>query len=562
MVFRKKFSFKKAVSRVVVYATAMGVYRLDVNGIKAGDRYFAPGFTSYKHTLQYQTYDVAALAEENTEFVFAVAGGWAVGSFVFTRANRISADRQALLAEIRVKYADGTEEVFGTGTDWQVSEGGSWLEADLYDGEVYDASADINNNVWCSATIERLKINPEIIAETGSPVRAHEVFTPISCTKRADGELIYDFGQNFAGVIRAEIDGKAGQKILFRHAEVLNADGSLATGLLRSAKARAEYICKDGKQSYSPEFTYISFRYVGVKGADEENLKLSAVALYSDVESCGSFSCSDERINKLQSNIVWGAKSNFVEIPTDCPQRDERMGDFWGDACAMVPWAEYMARGDKRLPEKMYPVMKKYVKACKFRAGFGFGKHRYIWHTPHLLHFGDWVAPDVNKMSEWQKRSRWTATASLCHTSQLTARVAEILGRADEAKYYNNLAAKVADAYVSVFSDGNGTGGMISFNHYASGAVGDFLYKRVAGIIPEEGGYKKFTVKPLVGGGLTHARGETICPYGKLVSEWRVENGVFTLSVTVPVSAECTVVLPDGKTFATASGGYTYSCRL
>lgn len=561
MVFRKKFSFKKAVSRVVVYATAMGVYRLDVNGIKAGDRYFAPGFTSYKHTLQYQTYDVTALAEENTEFVFTVAGGWAVGSFVFTRANRISADRQALLAEIRVKYADGTEEVFGTGTDWQVSEGGNWLEADLYDGEVYDASADINNNVWRSATIERLKINPEIIAETGSPVRAHEVFSPISCTKRADGELIYDFGQNFAGVIRAEIDGKAGQKILFRHAEVLNADGSLATALLRSAKARVEYICKDGKQSYSPEFTYMGFRYVGVKGADEENLKLSAVALYSDVESCGSFSCSDERINKLQSNIVWGAKSNFVEIPTDCPQRDERMG-WTGDIAVFAPWAEYMARGDKRLPEKMYPVMKKYVKACKFRAGFGFGKHRYIWHTPHLLHFGDWVAPDVNKMSEWQKRSKWTATASLCHTSQLTARVAEILGRADEAKYYNNLAAKVADAYVSVFTDGNGTGGMISFNHYASGAVGDFLYKRVAGIIPEEGGYKKFTVKPLVGGGLTHARGETICPYGKIVSEWRVENGVFTLSVTVPVSAECTVVLPDGKTFATASGGYTYSCRL
>ena len=133
---------------------------------------------------------------------------------------------------------------------------------------------------------------------------------------------------------------------------MLNADGSLATALLRSAKARAEYICKDGKQSYSPEFTYMGFRYVGVKGADEENLKLSAVALYSDVESCGSFSCSDERINKLQSNIVWGAKSNFVEIPTDCPQRDERMGDFWGDACAMVPWAEYMARATNACPKR------------------------------------------------------------------------------------------------------------------------------------------------------------------------------------------------------------------
>ena len=119
---------------------------------------------------------------------------------------------------------------------------------------------------------------------------------------------------------------------------MLNADGSLATALLRSATARAEYISKDGKQSYSPEFTYMGFRYVGVKGADEENLKLSAVALYSDVESCGSFSCSAERINKLQSTIVWGAKSNFVEIPTDCPQRDERMG-WTGDIAVFAPTA-------------------------------------------------------------------------------------------------------------------------------------------------------------------------------------------------------------------------------
>ncbi len=132
---------------------------------------------------------------------------------------------------------------------------------------------------------------------------------------------------------------------------MLNADGSLATALLRSAKARAEYICKDGWQSYSPEFTYMGFRYVGVKGADEENLKLSAVALYSDVESCGSFSCSDERINKLQSNIVWGAKSNFVEIPADCPQRDERMG-WTGDIAVFAPWAEYMARATNACPKR------------------------------------------------------------------------------------------------------------------------------------------------------------------------------------------------------------------
>lgn len=729
MTFRRRICVEKQVSRVVVYATAMGIYELCINGERASDRYFAPGFTSYKHTLQYRTYDITnMLRTDGNEIMFTVAGGWAVGSFVFTRKNRITAKRQALLAEVRFEYADGTSEVIGTDESWQVTTEGNYRFADFYDGEIYDATTDLEAANWHSATEEDIRIRPRIIAEIGAPVGAHEAFEPVSCVKRGD-ELIYDFGQNFAGVVCAKIKGRAGQRIVFRHAEVLDSDGTLAMRLLRSAKATAEYICKDGDQCYSPVFTYMGFRYVGVSGAEETEITLTARAIYSDLENIGAFSCSDERINKLQSNIVWSAKSNFVEIPTDCPQRDERMGwtgdialfapaacynfdmsrffekwlndlkdeqigtggipttvpaqgykfpatmpkmavDFWGDACILVPWAHYLARGDKSMLETMYPVMKKYVNACRFWAGFGIGKRRYIWHTPAFLHFGDWVAPDIDKMSGWQKRSRWTATASLANSCGQLSKIAALLGKEKDAKKYAALFKKVANAYVSVFTDGkgrlknefqtayvlplafgmfpdgqknmaaknleelvkagnycintgfpgtpyilsaladngladtafkmlmnekcpswlyevkaggttiwerwdairedgtinagegDGTGGMISFNHYASGAVGDFLYKYVAGIRPVSGGYKTFKIQPVPGGGITSAEGQTDTPYGKISSSWKIENDTFCLSISVPVSTHCTVVLPDGTEKIEGSGEHSFRCRL
>ena len=728
MTFRKRIYTNKKAARATLYATAMGIYDVYINGKRVSDRYFAPGFTSYAHTLQYQTYDVTALLSGSDDISFIVAGGWAVGSFVFTRKNRISADRQALLAELRLEYADGSVETVGTDASWLVTEGGSYLEADFYDGETFDAAAKPDDWTWRNAAVEKLRVHPEIVAEIGAPVIARAVMKPVSCVERGD-ELIYDFGQNFAGVICARIEGKAGDEVVFRHAEVLNDDGSLATQLLRSAKATARCLCKDGVQVYSPRFTYMGFRYVGVKGVRKENLELSAYVIWSDIEQHGEFSCSDERINKLQSNILWSAKSNFVDIPTDCPQRDERMGwtgdiavfaptacfnmdmsrflekwlrdvkdeqlksggipntvpvqgygfpatmpvmavDFWGDACILVPWAQYMASGDKALLEKMYPTMKKYVKACAFWAGFGIGKRRYIWHTPAVLHFGDWIAPGVPKMSDWQKRSRWTATASLAHTSGLLSKIAGLLGKKEDEKKYAAYSAKVADAYVSVFTDGkgklknefqtayvlplafdmfpesqranaasnlerlvklnnyciatgfpgtpfilfaladngkeetafrmltnemspswlfevkaggttiwerwdalkedgsrntgesDGTGGMVSFNHYASGAVGDFLYKRVAGIEPLEGGYKRFRIRPLVGGGITWAKASTRTPYGKVSSSWKVEKGQFKIEVSVPVSTYCTLVLPDGSERELASGKYEFGCKL
>lgn len=726
MMFRKKFKCIRKVKEAKIYASALGIYELIVNGKKAGDRYFAPGFTSYRHEMQYQVYDVTDMLSGDNTLTAVVSGGWAVGSFVFTRVNRHDADRQAFLAELRITYEDGMQEVIGTDDSWEVTEDGPYRMADIYDGETYDASVDVEKIPWRKAAPEKLRFVPDLRADYSSPVRAHEEMHPVARTKLADGTLIYDFGQNFAGVIKLKIQGKKGQVITVRHAEILNKDGSLNVEFLRTAKATAAYTCRDGQQEYSPRFTYMGFRYAGVSGISEENIEVSALALYSDIEKIGGFTCSDEMLNRLQKNIIWSSRSNFVEIPTDCPQRDERMGwtgdiavfaptacfnfdisrfikkwlidvraeqlptggipntvpaqgygfpatmpamavDWWGDACVLVPWAQYMAQGDIQVLKDMYPVMKKYVKACRFWAGFGVGKHRYIWNTPSVLHFGDWVAPDVPKMSQWQKRSKWTATASLYNTSRITAMTADILGEKEDAEYFKKLSDKVADAYVSVFTDGkgkmkeefqtayvlplwfkmfpedaqkkaaenlaqlagrsdycigtgfpgtpyilfaladngqeetafkmlmntkcpswlyevksgattiwerwdgldengecpisdDGTDMMISYNHYASGAVGAFLYERIAGIQAIEPGYRTFRIRPLAGGGITSARGSTDSPYGKIVSDWKIEEGIFSLDIEVPAGTKCAVTLPNGTTSEYGSGNWHLSC--
>lgn len=728
MTFRKCFTAGKRVQSARIYATAMGIYEISLNGKKAGDEYFAPGFTSYKTRLQYQTYDITGLLKEENELVVTVGGGWAVGSFVFTRKNRISADRQALLLELRITYEDGSTDVIGTDESFLVTEEGNYRTSDFYDGETFDASVDLDHVHWRSAALENLRVHPRVFAAQGAPVRAHERLFPVSVSPVGKG-LVYDFGQNFAGVVELNIQGKKGQVITVRHAELLHPDGTLNTSFLRTAKAVVTYICREGRQFYSPRLTYMGFRYICIEGIEEQNVEVSARALYSDIEMTGDFACSSEAVNRLQKNIVWSARSNFVDIPTDCPQRDERMGwtgdiavfaptacynfdmgrfldkwladaaaeqlptgglpntipaqgygfpatmpamavDFWGDACILAPWAEYRARGDVRILAKYYPMMKKYVNACRFWAGlFSMGKHRYLWHTPSVLHFGDWVAPDVPKMSQWQKRSKWTATASLQHTSGLVSQIAQILGRDEDAAKYREISEKTADAYCSLLTDGegtlkeefqtayvlplyfgifpekarktavdnlvrlveengycigtgfpgtpyilfaladngrpdvayrmllqdkcpswlyevkmgattiwerwdglneegvcpigdDGTDMMISYNHYASGAVGDFLYRRVAGIEMLQPGYKTFRIRPLINESLTWARGSVETPYGQIVSDWKIEGSLFSIHIKVPMGTVCSLVLPDGTTEKLVTGKYTRQCSV
>ena len=729
MTFRRRVRTDRKIACARIYATAMGIYELTVNGQKAGDRYFAPGFTSYQANLQYQTYDVTDLLTGGVVTQAVVAGGWAVGSFIYTRVNRVTADRQALLLELRLTYEDGGVETVGTDETWEVTEEGPYKMADLYDGETYDATVRPEDVHWRMAAEERLRVHPRITADYGAPVKARERFAPVGRNKQPDGALVYDFGQNFAGVVELKLKGKRGQVVTVRHAEILNPDGTLNTRFLRTAKATATYTCADGEQTWSPRLTYMGFRYISVEGVGEADVEVTGVALYSDLEQTGSFACSNEMVNQLQSNITWSARSNLVDIPTDCPQRDERMGwtgdiavfaptacfnfdmgrfldkwlldveaeqlptggipntvpaqgfgfpttmprmavAWWGDACVLVPWAEYQARGDVEILRRMYPVMKKYIKACRFWCGFGLGKNRYIWNMPGVLGFGDWVAPDVPQMSQWQGRVKWTGTASLRNTSALAAKIAGILGEEEEAAYYRELSEKTADAYCSVLTDGNGklleefqtayvlplyldmfptpqvkagavdnlvrlverndycigtgfpgtpyllfaladngradaaykmllntrcpswlyeikmgattvwerwdgldengvcpigddgTDMMISYNHYGFGAVGDFLYRRVAGIEPVEPGYKTFAVRPILGGGLTWARAAVRTPYGQAGADWKIENGTFSVTVRVPMGTRCKLTLPNGTEKVYPSGTHTAACPL
>lgn len=722
MTFRKKIQCNKEIKSAKIYATALGIYELMINGEKVGRDYFAPGYTSYHHQMQYQTYDITKNIIGNNELIAVVGGGWAVGAFNYKRVNRAYAKKQALLLELHITYRDGTKQIVGTDETWQVTEDGNYQMTEFYNGETYDATIDLNQIAWRQAGVASIK-KKQILAQYGVPVRAHERLKPISCIKSKSGMLIYDFGQNLAGVIAAKINGVFGQCITFHHAEVLM-EGELFTKPLRTAKQQATYQCIDGKQSYSPRMTYMGFRYVGVSGIEEKDLEIEAVAVYSDIEENGTFTCSNEWINRLQNAICWGAKSNFVDIPTDCPQRDERMGwtgdiavfaptavynfdmsrflekwlkdvkaeqkrgggipvvvpqtfvpmqweimitmavDHWGDACIWVPWAEYLARGDKRILKTMYPTMKRYMKACKFWAElFSVGKHRRVWKLLH--HYGDWCAPNVT-MWEWMRRGKWTATAAMARSSKNLAQIALLLGEKQDAIYYEQLSRETNEAYRQVLmdeackvkkefqtayvlplyynmlseedkiktaknlvtmvekddfhintgfpgtpyilfaladhgyvkeayqmllkdtcpswlyevkaggttiwerfdalredgtcntGDEDGTKGMTSFNHYASGAVGDFLYRRVAGIEAIEGGYKMFRIAPIPGGNLTHARGSVRTNYGEIISEWNRHNNIFSIKISVPVGTTCELILPSKDTMTLGSGCYYF----
>lgn len=727
MTFRKKLRLSQSVKRAFVNVTALGVYELSINGKKAGDEYFAPGLTSYAHQIQYQTYDVTELVSAGTEIIAVVAGAWASGGFNFIRKNKISADKQALLMELRVEYTDGTSAVFGTDESWQVTEEGNYRFADWYDGEVYDARVKLDEVAWKPACLTAPRGTPKLLANYGAPVRRMGELHPVASFQAKSGEWIYDFGQNFAGVIAADLQGSSGQAVTFRHAEVL-VNGELFVKSLRTAKATAEYICVDGDQHYSPRLEYMGFRYVGVRGVKPEKLRLSAYVLHSDMEQTGDFECSHELLNRLQQNIVWGGRSNFVDIPTDCPQRDEKQGwtgdlavfastasfnfdtsrfydkwlldmraeqgrggglpmvipragdswpilanSCWGDSCALVPWVEYLTRGNKELLKKQYPTIKKFIKAARWwsRLLSFTPDGSYIWRFP--FHFGDWCAPD-GSVNDWLKKGKWVATAYLFNTCGIASQIAALLGESEDAAYYTKLRARIGKAYRKVFTDGRGklkkefqtayvlplhfcmtegaetqamaahldrlvkeagnhlttgftgtpfllfalsdngyldtaydlllqdtcpswlyevkaggttiwerwdalredgtvniadlktgddensNGGMVSFNHYANGAVGDWLYKRLAGIEPTAGGYKAFRIHPLPGGGIRYAKAHIDTPYGRITSHWEIVEDTFRLRCQVPVSAACTLTMPDGKTRTLESGSYNFSC--
>ncbi len=393
--YRKEFSANKTIRRATVYATALGIYELHLNGKRVSDNYFAPGWTDYRQRAYYNTYDVTDMVQSGDNAIAAwVADGWYSGYVGFGLLTGMGTERMgrstygktpSLLAQLEIEYADGTRSIIGTDTTWKVTGEGPIQEADLLMGEAYDArreltgwnAAGFDDASWQHAILARdngqttamfyegrnpsaagagPKITgeprelgfqrPRLEAFPGVPVRITQELPAISVTAREPGTYVFDLGQNFAGVIRLKVNGPAGHQVRIRYGEMLHPDGRLMTENLRKARAQDFYTCKGDPQGevYQPRFTFHGFQFVEVSNFPGE-LTLQTVTglvMHSDTPMTSKFTCSDPMANQLFENVVWTQRANFLDLPTDCPQRDERMG-WTGDAQAYVGTAAYNA---------------------------------------------------------------------------------------------------------------------------------------------------------------------------------------------------------------------------
>jgi alpha-L-rhamnosidase len=497
---RKEFSTSKKIASARVYVSALGLYELYLNGEKVGDELFTPGWTSYKNRIQYQTYDVTSMLKSENTLGAILGDGWYRGNIGFRNQSNYYGDKLALIAQLQITYSDGTTETVGTDESWKVTTG-PIIFSDIYNGETYDArlempgwaSTGFSDSNW-GRVVKLDHPKNTLIAPQGVPVKAVEEIEPIEIITTPKGEIVFDMGQNMVGWVRLKVKGSRGDAVTLKFAEVLDKDGNFYIENLRAAKATDVYFLKgDGEEIYEPRFTFHGFRYVMLEdfpGTPQLD-NITGVVIYSDMEPTGTFACSEPLINQLQHNIQWGQKGNFLDVPTDCPQRDERLGwtgdaqvfaptaafnfnvaafftkwmkdvaadqlpdgkvnhvvpdvlngasgsTAWADAAIIIPWQMYLAYGDKRMLEVQYPSMKAWVEYMKNRAG-----DDYLWIGD--THFGDWLAFATTR-SDYPGATTekdLIATAYYANSTKMLADIAQILGKTDDAKKYSNLSEKM-----------------------------------------------------------------------------------------------------------------------
>jgi alpha-L-rhamnosidase len=510
---RRTFKLGGPVERARAYVTSHGLYELHLNGRRVGDELFTPGWTSYNKRLQYQVYDVTALLKAGDNVVGAVLGdGWYRGDLAWEGNRRLYGDTLGLLCQIEVTYRDGRRETIGTDQEWKASTG-PILMSEIYHGETYDAR--LEKAGWSTAGFDAAGWSPvklashrkdHLVAPDGPPVRRIEELKPAKILKTPGGDTVVDLGQNMVGWVKVKAQGPAGTTITLRHAEVLDKAGNFYTDNMRAAKTTARYTLKGGGvETFEPHFTFFGFRYVDVDGYPGELTadNLIGVVIHSEMARTGEFETSKPLVNQLQHNIVWGQKGNFLDVPTDCPQRDERLGwtgdaqvfartaifnmdvaSFltgwlrdvaadqtadgavpfvvpnvlpardgreaagaagWADAAVIIPWTMYLTYGDKQVLEQQYDSMTKWVAYQRKRAG-----DDYIWDGD--FHFGDWLAyaaPDDEARSyPGASTGRdYIATAFFAHSTDLLRKTALLLGKKDDAARYEAQLGKIKDVW-------------------------------------------------------------------------------------------------------------------
>lgn len=508
--YRKEFPVKKKVKSARVYATTKGLYQLFINGEKVSSDLFTPGWTTYNKRLQYQVYDVTSMLKEKNSIGAMVGDGWYRSTIGRNKRENIwyYGDKLALLVQLQINYTDGTSELVTTDQNWKVTTG-AIIESDIYNGEIYDARKEMPG--WNQPGFDESKwenvaavqhSNDILVAQRGVPVKAIEEIQPVKSMVTPKGEVVFDMGQNMVGWVRLKVKGKKGDQIILKFAEVLDREGNFYTDNLRAAKATLTYILKGEREEfYEPFFTFYGFRFIKLEGFQQMPTldQITGVVIYSEMKPTGSFSCSDSLINQLQSNIQWGQKGNFLDVPTDCPQRDERLGwtgdaqvfaptaafnydvsafytkwlkdlatdqtadgkvpdvipdvrngrggsTAWADAAIIVPWTMYLSYGDKRILEEQYSSMKGWVDYMTGRAGEDF-----LWTDDK--HYGDWLAFASTSSSYTGATTEkdLIATAYYKYSSGLLAEIARIIGKNDDAKKYSTLSENIRKAFVNEF---------------------------------------------------------------------------------------------------------------
>ncbi|TYB64444.1 Bacterial alpha-L-rhamnosidase [Nonomuraea sp. PA05] len=697
-----------AVTRARLHVTALGLHVTRINGERVTDEELAPGWTSYQNRLRFRTHDVTGLLRAGGNEITALLGnGWYRGRLYWRGERAFYGDRLALLAQLEIECADGSRHVVATDETWRAHTTGV-LADDLYDGQSTDLRAGRGPAEPVDVLDEPLD---RLFPADTPPVRPVAVVPGGVPFRSPSGVLLVDFGENLVGWVRLRVRGRPGQEVVVRHAEVLD-QGELGTRPLRSAKATDRYLLAGGgTEVLEPSLTFHGFRYASLDGVEPEDIEsVEAVVLSSDLPATGRFRCSDPDVQTLHDNVVRSMRGNFLDVPTDCPQRDERLGwtgdiqvfaptaafladcsNFlaswlrdlaveqfedgcvpfvvpnihhnilpaaaaWGDAATIVPWTLYERYGDPEVLREQYPSMRAWVERLNAFAG-----EDGLW--TGRFQFGDWLDPAAPPDEPGAARTDkdLVATAHFVRSADLLARAADVLGRRDDGERYRALAAKVraafAAAYVtpggrlmsdtptayamalswdllptpgqreaagarladlvrangfrvatgfvgtpliadaltdaghphlayrllleracpswlypvtmgattiwerwdSMLPDGRvNPGQMTSFNHYALGAIADWLHRRVAGLAPAAPGYRELDVRPLPGFGLTWAEADLETRYGRAAVAWRVAEGTLTLDVEVPPGTHATVHLPGSEPERVGAGSHRW----
>lgn len=731
--FHKIFEFNESVKKARVYVTAQGVYDLRINGRAVSKDFMNPGWTNYHHRTLYQVYDVSeALKSGINHVTIELAEGWFTGRLGWGEGvSKFYGERNAIMAQLEIEHADGSHNVVNTDGSWQVTRGASSV-AEIYDGQTFDARRaklireclenDSGAGFGPVEVLDPLPETTELEAMDSAPVRQIEIVTPIKQFATPSGKTILDFGQNLVGYERIKhVAGPDGHAITLKFAEVMENE-ELGTRPLRCAKATDHFILAGtGEESWEPNFTFHGFRYIQIENwPGSENLMeaIEAVVIHTDMAPTASFSCSNNSLNQLHRNITWSMKGNFTGLPTDCPQRDERLGwtgdiavfsptatflydctallkswlkdlwidqrdvggippvvvpnclqkaelwefvtecAIWNDAAVLVPWALYRETGDLGILAAQFESMGTYLRSIPMSKN----SHTSALWSDDSFQLGDWLdplAPPDNPM-QCQTDAHLVANAFLIKSLSIMAEVCALLDKSIEACHFDDWRAKarsqfrrryvteaglvVSDSqtayaltivfdlldedefpaagarlahlvrknnfristgfagtpYVlealtrtgsrqvayrmlletkcpswlypitmgatttwerwdSVIPDGSiNPGEMTSFNHYALGAVGQFLHERVGGLICTAPGWRECKVQPLPGGKVTKARVEHVAIHGRIGAEWEVVDGVLKVKAWVPAGTVMLVVLPERGHIMVGAGTWRF----